>query len=193
MLEFETTVSFFTCVCFFVSRGTDLDTFFTSCWTSANIWFNFSTFSFFTALICQDTNNAKVRLSWVCVTSCVWVDIYYVCITQEKDDAKIKDLTFFKAVVTGFALFLLFKCLLATWKTFFCFLPFCLFFAISPEGKKEGKFSVNMFISLACSYTFVLWFPCLFVWSTHRIRYTDCSKFLTVLWNNLVVFNCVYA
>lgn len=45
------------------------------------------------------------------------------------------DLTCLSVVVTGFALFFSFKCLFATWKTFFCFLPFCLFFAMSPEER----------------------------------------------------------
>lgn len=46
----------FTCFCFFGSGVTDFETLLTSLWTSVKIWFRFSTFSFFTALICEATN-----------------------------------------------------------------------------------------------------------------------------------------
>lgn len=42
-----------TCVCFFGFGATDFETLPTSLWTSVKIWLRFSTFSFFTAPICE--------------------------------------------------------------------------------------------------------------------------------------------
>lgn len=54
-------VNIATCVCFFGSGATDFEMLLTSLWTSVNIWFKVSTFSFFTALICEDTNSERLQ------------------------------------------------------------------------------------------------------------------------------------
>lgn len=48
-----------TCVRFFGWGATDLEMLFTSLWTCVKIWFRFSTFSFFTALICEDKRYSR--------------------------------------------------------------------------------------------------------------------------------------
>lgn len=48
-----------TCVCFFGSGATDLETLLTSLWTSVNILFRFSTFSFLALLICKVTTGLR--------------------------------------------------------------------------------------------------------------------------------------
>lgn len=110
-----------TCVCFFGWGATDLEMLFTSRWTCVNIWFRFSTFSFFTALICEDKRYSRVAAATV--------------------SRPFKRLTCFSVVVTGFALFLCFRCLFATWKTVLVFFPFCLFFPISPEENTSTEVS----------------------------------------------------
>lgn len=99
------------------------------------------------------------------------------------------DLTCLSVVVTGFALFLGFKCLFATWKTFVCFFPFCLFFAMLPEDRTPISGERFNFCNIAC----VL--PCFYPqllcslvlkWYFHassllskREILTDCSSFST--------------
>lgn len=53
-----------TCVCFFGSGATDLETLLTSLWTSVKILFRFSTFSFFALLICKGRNWAQAGIHY---------------------------------------------------------------------------------------------------------------------------------
>lgn len=63
-----------------------------------------------------------------------------------------KKLTCFSVVVTGFALFLCFGCLVATWKTVLVFFPFCLFFPISPENTGAQKSQCTHTIMQQCPH-----------------------------------------
>lgn len=66
-----------------------------------------------------------------------------------------KRLTCFSVVVTGFALFLCFRCLFATWKTVLVFFPFCLFFPISPEENTSTEASTASHLKTLCTWS--LW------------------------------------
>lgn len=112
-----------TCVRFFGWGATDLEMLFTSLWTCVKIWFRFSTLSFFTALICEDKRYSRAAAATVSLN--------------------FEKRTCFSVVVTGFALFLCFRRLFATWKTVLVFFPFCLFFPISPEENNKKHWNVN--------------------------------------------------
>lgn len=115
-----------TFACFFVSGATDLEILRTSIWTSVKTWLRFSTLSFFTALICEATYQT------------------YMLERKTRNTLVKARLTCLSVVVTGLALFLFFKCLFATWKTFFCFFPFCLFFPMLPEERTTVGFDCSV-------------------------------------------------
>ena len=98
------------------------------------IWLRFSTFSFFTALICEGTNYAEADGA-----NTTYKKRIQNISEEKRENTRKRDLTCLSVVVTGLALFLGFKCLFATWKTFFCFFPFCLFFAMIPGDRKTKE------------------------------------------------------
>lgn len=84
---------------------------------------------------------------------------YRICVRRTKKNRR--DLTCLSAVVTGFALFLCFTCLFATWKTFFCFFPFCLFFAMLPGERENTSQQGCVHARATCCTMFPVFpFPC---------------------------------
>lgn len=156
----------------------------TSLWTSVKIWFRLSTFSFFTVLICDTANHVRAD-----ATNTTYKGGYILHVQKnpnkpEKTKPGVRDerdLTCLSAVVTGFALVLFFKCLFATWKTFFCFFPFCLFFAILP-GERTA-ISMDAFVEMIYFLYHVLppVIPCVCLAVSALITHSQIHRLLLIL------------
>lgn len=192
-------ISSFTCICFFGSGATDFEMLLTSLWTSVKIWFRLSTFSFFTVLICDTANHVKAGATNTTNKGGYIIYVQKTPIRQRKQKPGLRDergLTCLSVVVTGFALVLFFKCLFATWKTFFCFFPFCLFFAISPGERTAISMDVFVEIIYFLYHVLPLGFRCVCLAAsaliTHSDRFIVCSWFYTSLKSHLISNTSIY-